>query len=237
MGRSRIFVIVPAAGSGSRYGAGLPKQYALLDGRPLIAHTLERLRALNPAALVVALAPDDAGWETHMGGEPGVEIARCGGATRAATVRNALDTLASRCADDDYVAVHDAARACVPHDALQRLVAALADDPVGGLLALPVSDTLKRSAGDTPVRSAGTADRNGLWLAQTPQMFRAGLLRGALSAQGAADCTDEAEAIERAGHAPRLVTGSSRNIKVTYAADLPLAEAILASEKAPAAHG
>ena len=236
MGRPRIFVIVPAAGSGSRYGASVPKQYALLDGRPLIAHTLERLRALNPVALVVALAPDDAGWETHMGGEPGVEIARCGGATRAATVRNALDTLASRCADDDYVAVHDAARACVPHDTLRRLVAALADDPVGGLLALPVSDTLKRSAGDTPVRSAGTADRNGLWLAQTPQMFRAGLLRGALSAHGAADCTDEAEAIERAGHAPVLVMGSSRNIKVTYAADLPLAEAILASDKAPAVH-
>jgi 2-C-methyl-D-erythritol 4-phosphate cytidylyltransferase len=236
MARPRIFVIVPAAGSGSRYGAGLPKQYALLDGRPLIAHTLERLRTLNPAALMVALAARDAGWEQHMGGAPGVEIARCGGTTRAATVRNALDTLASRCADDDFVAVHDAARACVPLDALQRMVVALADDPVGGLLALPVSDTLKRSAGETPVRSAGTADRNGLWLAQTPQMFRAGLLRGALAAQGASDCTDEAEAIERAGFAPVLVMGSSRNIKVTYAADLPLAEAILSSEKALALH-
>jgi 2-C-methyl-D-erythritol 4-phosphate cytidylyltransferase len=231
MGRPRIFVIVPAAGSGSRYGAGLPKQYALLDGRPLIAHTLQRLRALDPAALLVALAPGDGAWERWMGGEPGVEVARCGGATRAATVRNALDTLASRCTDDDFVAVHDAARACVPLDALQRLVAALADDPVGGLLALPVSDTLKRSAGETPVRSAGTADRNGLWLAQTPQMFRAGLLRKALAAHGATDCTDEAEAIERAGLAPVLVTGSSRNIKVTYAADLALAEALVASER------
>ena len=123
-------MIVPAAGSGSRYGPGLPKQYALLDGRPLIFHTLERMRSLQPVALVVALAPDDAAWEQRIGGAPGVEIARCGGATRAATVRNALDTLASRCGDDDFVAVHDAARACVPLDALQRLVAALADEPL-----------------------------------------------------------------------------------------------------------
>jgi 2-C-methyl-D-erythritol 4-phosphate cytidylyltransferase len=226
----RIFVVVPAAGTGTRYGEAVPKQYALLDGKPLLAHVLARLRTLHPVAMVVALAPDDHWWNDTMAGDVPVDVMRCGGATRAGTVRNALAALAPRCGADDFVAVHDAARACVPLDALGRLAAALENATVGGLLALPVSDTLKRSDAHTPAHSVRTEDRRALWLAQTPQVFRYAPLCAALDQPGAADCTDEAEAMERAGHRPLLVPGSSSNLKVTYAADLALAAAILAHE-------
>lgn len=229
----RTWIIVPAAGAGARFGA-TPKQYADLSGEPVLARTLDRLAMLDADMIVVALAPDDIRYDECIGSRPRVLPLRCGAATRGATVRKALHALADRCHDDDWILVHDAARPCVPADALQRLVRELADDDVGGLLALPLADTLKRApvpADDRP-RVVRTEDRAGLWLAQTPQMFRYRLLAAALGLDVAGDCTDEAQAIEAlaatgAYAMPRLVRGSAANVKITYPDDLALAAAIL----------
>jgi 2-C-methyl-D-erythritol 4-phosphate cytidylyltransferase len=234
---SRLFGIVPAAGGGSRFGSGTPKQYASLAGAPLLARTLERLQAGLPFELVVAaIARDDAHYEHVMGARDGVVAVRCGGLTRAATVRGALDWLADRCADDDWVLVHDAARPCVPKAALLRLIAQLWDDPVGGLLAMPVADTLKRAdtvagvSAQAP-RVLTTEDRSELWQAQTPQMFRYRILCRALEGADGATVTDESQAVERLGHRPRLVPGSPANLKVTWPEDLALAAAVLAAQQ------
>jgi 2-C-methyl-D-erythritol 4-phosphate cytidylyltransferase len=230
---ARRIALIPAAGGGSRFGGDLPKQYADLSGKPLLGRTIERIRsALALDAIIVALTPDDAYFHGIGDALRGVEPLHCGGATRAETVANALAALAGRCADDDWILVHDAARPCVPVDALRRLAAELADDPVGGLLAIPVADTLKREDRATPARVLRTEDRAGLWQAQTPQMFRYGILRAALALPGALRATDEAAAVEAlaatgACAAPWLVMGSALNIKITFATDLALAAAIL----------
>jgi 2-C-methyl-D-erythritol 4-phosphate cytidylyltransferase len=186
----------------------------------------------------VALAPDDDAFHAAVGAPRGVEAVRCGGATRAETVANALATLAERCADDDWIIVHDAARPCVPADALRRLAVELADDAVGGLLAIPVADTLKREDPLAPARVLRTEERAGLWLAQTPQMFRYGILRMALLRAGGLRATDEAAAVEGlaatgACTTPRLVAGSALNIKITFPSDLALAAAIIALQESP----
>jgi 2-C-methyl-D-erythritol 4-phosphate cytidylyltransferase len=229
---SRRFALVPAAGGGSRFGAPIPKQYALLAGRPLLAWTLAHLRAAPDLLdIVVALAPDDDRYDREIGVCEGVTAMRCGGRTRSDTVRNALQALAGTCGDDDWILVHDAARPCVPQDALARLVAQVGDDAVGGLLAIPVADTLKRAddVGDA-TRVLRTESRAGLWQAQTPQMFRYGVLVRALAQPAASECTDEAQAVEGLGLSPRLVRGSFSNLKVTFPDDLDLAAAILASQ-------
>ena len=231
------WIVVPAAGGGTRFGDAAPKQYADLGGAPVLARTLERLATLDADAIVVALAPDDVHYDDAIGARERVLPLRCGGATRAATVRKALQAIAPRVGDDDWILVHDAARPCVPRDALARLVRELRDDAVGGLLALPLGDTLKRaSAQDEPPRVLRTESREGLWLAQTPQMFRHRLLAAAhgLDAQGR--CTDEAQAIEALAATgvcdmPRLVLGSPANLKITYRGDLALAAAILAMQE------
>ena len=231
-----LFGVIPAAGGGTRFGAGTPKQYTHLVGVPLLARTLDRLRSSLPfEAVLVAIARDDAYYEHVIGARPGVEAVRCGGLTRGETVRNALRRLEGRAADNDWVLVHDAARPCVPQSALMRLMAQVWDDPVGGLLAIPVADTLKRADGYAGrdagvVRVVTTEDRSGLWQAQTPQMFRFGVLKQALGDDQALAVTDEAQAVERLGHRPRLVTGSAANLKVTWPEDLALAAAILAAE-------
>jgi 2-C-methyl-D-erythritol 4-phosphate cytidylyltransferase len=234
---TRTFVIVPAAGGGTRFSGGTVKQYADLAGAPLLARTLDRLGSVACAATLVALARADAAYEERVGQRAGVTALRCGGATRAETVRNALSALASRCARDDWIIVHDAARPCVPRAALQRLLQMLRDDPVGGLLAVPVADTLKRAeeGGDAP-RVARTEERHALWQAQTPQMFRYGVLCEAFAAAEALAATDEAQAVETLAAGgrcapPRLVPGSSENIKVTYPGDLALAAAILRAQE------
>ena len=229
---ARMFALVPAAGGGARFGGALPKQYALLAGVPVLARTLERLAtAIAPAATFVAIAADDLHFERMAGRPADVVALRCGGATRAATVRNALAALAGRCADDDWILVHDAARPCVPRDALARLAHHLRDEPVGGLLAVPVADTVKRSDGDVDApRVAATVPRGGLWLAQTPQAFLYGVLTRAVAAETADACTDEAQAVEALGLAPRLVRGSPANLKITYPEDLAEAAAILAAQ-------
>lgn len=226
----RHYAIVPAAGSGSRFGAEKPKQYLDLLGRPLIFHTLKALTACPDIERVwVVLAPDDPWWPRYDWSELGakLETVRCGGATRAESVTNGLQAAAMVAADDDWVLVHDAARPCISAAMLDALFADLAQDPVGGILAVPVADTLKRA--DTEQRVATTEPRDGLWQAQTPQMFRYGLLGDAL--QKCRDVTDEAGAVEALGLKPKLVRGDATNLKVTYPADLALAAMILRARK------
>lgn len=226
----RYFAIVPAAGSGSRFGAEKPKQYLSLLGRPLIHHTLAALVACPEIERVwVVLSPDDAEWSRHDWSDLGakLETVRCGGATRADSVGNGLRAAAMVAADDDWVLVHDAARPCLSADMLAALLRELADDPVGGILAVPVADTLKRA--DAEQRVAATEPRDGLWQAQTPQMFRYGRLAEAL--ENCRAVTDEAGAIEAMGHKPKLVKGDSTNLKVTFPADLALAAMILRGRK------
>ena len=235
--RARVVALVPAAGGGRRFGGDAPKQYALLAGRAVLACTLDRLAAaLSPLRVVVALAPDDNYYYAVIGARDSVETLRCGGDTRAATVANALAALAARCEEDDWILVHDAARPCVPVEVVLRLTSELASDAVGGLLAVPMSDTLKRENAANPGRVLRTEERTGVWLAQTPQMFRFGILRAAFALPGALATTDEAQAVEAlaatgACAQPRLVAGSAQNIKVTYPSDLALARAILATQE------
>ena len=226
----RHFAIVPAAGSGSRFGAEKPKQYLSLLGRPLIYHTLAALVACPDIDRVwVVLSPDDPYWHQHDWSDLGakLETVRCGGATRADSVSNGLQAAAMVAAQDDWVLVHDAARPCLSAEMLAALFHQLADDPVGGILAVPVADTLKRA--DVEQRVASTEPRDGLWQAQTPQMFRYGRLCEAL--EQCREVTDEAGAIEALGLKPKLVRGDATNLKVTYPADLVLAAMILRGRK------
>jgi 2-C-methyl-D-erythritol 4-phosphate cytidylyltransferase len=226
-----FFALIPAAGSGSRMGGKIEKQYMPLNSVPMIAHTMMVLaREPRIARLFIVLSPTDKRWDNYewQGWEERIEVLRCGGATRAETVLNGLDAISKVCAAADWVLVHDAARPCLPDEMLAKLLDEVADDPVGGLLAVPVADTLKRAATDDGpgVRAEATVPRAGLWQAQTPQMFRHGMLVQALRAAGN-DMTDEASAIERLGLQPRLVESDSRNLKITYPRDLELASLIL----------
>ncbi|MHB1215716.1 MAG: 2-C-methyl-D-erythritol 4-phosphate cytidylyltransferase [Thiobacillus sp.] len=226
-----FYALIPAAGSGSRMGGSMAKQYLPLNSIPMIAHALIVLaREPRIAKLFVVLSPTDKRWGNYewQGWEDRLVVLRCGGATRAETVLNGLEAMATFCEADDWVLVHDAARPCLPGDMLGKLLDEVADDPVGGLLAVPVADTLKRAAADAAsgARAEATVPRAGLWQAQTPQMFRHGKLTEALRAAGS-DLTDEASAIEQLGLQPRLVESDSRNLKVTYPQDLALAGLIL----------
>ena len=228
----RCLALVPCAGVGTRAGQGGPKQYSALGGRSVVAHTLAAL-ADCPAlhATLVVLAPDDTEFERHAPDFRGERawVARCGGATRAASVTAGLAALRERGAQDhDWVLVHDAARCLLRPAWVQRLIEACVDDPVGGLLALPLADTLK--AADAEGRVEATLPRDGKWLAQTPQMFRLGLLQRALREAGPG-VTDEASAIEALDVTPRLkprlVPGELENLKVTWPGDFALAARLL----------
>jgi 2-C-methyl-D-erythritol 4-phosphate cytidylyltransferase len=229
------FALVPAAGGGTRMGSECPKQYLPLAGWPLIRHALATLAAVPAIAKVyVVLAPDDVRWEGYDWSDlaPRLEVLRCGGETRAQSVANGLKAMAGAVADDDWVLVHDAARACLTPVHVEELIATIGADPVGGLLAVPVADTLKRAdaAGATDCRAAATVPREGLWQAQTPQMFRRAQLAAAL--EHAPAVTDEASAIEALGLHPRLVAADATNLKVTYPLDLELAGWILRNRMA-----
>ena len=222
----RYFGLIPAAGKGARFGGELPKQYQPLHGRAILAYAIDALAVQTPLARVYVIhAADDARCAQVTGSGYRVTPMPNGGATRAASVRNGLASLRGELSDDDWVLVHDAVRPCLPKDALRRLLHEVGDDPVGGLLAIPVADTLKRE--DRNGRVAQTEPRAGLWQAQTPQMFRYGVLWEAYSTFGGLDATDEAEAVEKIGKSPKLVLGSSANFKVTYPADLAIAAALL----------
>lgn len=221
---ARHWAVLPAAGAGRRMGAPIPKQYLDLGGRTVIERTLDVFVA-HPriAGCVVALDPTDALWaQTGYAEHPDV-LRAPGGAERCHSVLNALEALTDRADAGDWVLVHDAARPCLRRGDLDLLIDELESDPVGGILAVPVRDTMKR-AGETG-RVDATLDRSALWHAYTPQMFRIGTLREALAAAIAAGelVTDESAAIERMGLAPRLVEGHGDNIKITRAEDLPLA--------------
>lgn len=221
---TEFHALVPAAGFGARMGNDTPKQYLSLAGMPMIHHSLKTLcDCARLSTVFVVLSPDDTLFHTYDWSEFGDKLQPlyCGGETRADTVLNGL--LASEVEPDDWMLVHDAARPCLAHAHLLKLIDELKDDAVGGILAVPVADTLKRS--DAAQRISKTENREQLWQAQTPQMFRAGLL-----AQGLQQCksvTDEASAIEALGLSPKLVAGDTTNFKVTYPQDLLMAELLL----------
>ena len=220
-------VLIPAAGSGSRFGGERPKQYALLAGKPVLQHTLDALAANALIGLIaVVLSPQDRDFDGLI--RPGTQTMayRVGGASRAETVANGLNVLLADGLDENEVLlVHDAARCCLPQSALNRLLDA-AGHPDGAILAVPVADTLKRA--DNGGAVAATVCRDGLWQAQTPQLFQAALLRRALAAADLSQVTDEASAVEMLGRRPLLVEGDSRNLKLTRPADAALAAWLLA---------
>lgn len=221
----RYWALVPAAGSGRRMASDVPKQYLRIGDRTVLEHTLDALYACpRLAGLVVVTAADDPHWPAvaaryaHQ-----VLLTAPGGTERSDSVLSGLAVLAAQADDTDWVLVHDAARPCLQRDDIERLLDTLADDPVGGLLGVPVADTMKQV--DANARVETTVSRDALWHALTPQMFRLGALRAALEqAQARAlTVTDEASAIEQAGQRPRMVAGRRDNIKVTLPADLGLA--------------
>lgn len=222
----RYFALIPAAGVGARMAADGPKQYLPLGGKPMLRHTLDAFLSSEMIShtFVVVSAQDrqiDAVAPSH-----GVTVLRCGGATRMESIRNALGAMAGEVREGDWVLVHDAARPGLNRALIEKLIDEVGAHPVGGLLALPVVDTVKRAA---PGQVA-TVARDGLWLAQTPQMFRYRLLRDALAAAtDAAALTDDASAVEAMGHAPMLVEGHPRNLKVTLPPDIRIAEMYLAA--------
>lgn len=226
-------VLVPCAGQGSRAGTPQPKQYQNMAGQPMVMHTLQALARVPQlsSGWVILSAGDDfewpqATWPVHF------RRHACGGESRAASVFNGLSAmLAAGVPAQDWVLVHDAARCLITPEAVSTLIETCRDDAVGGLLALPLPDTLKsQSMVHGATRVAGTVPREDKWLAQTPQMFRLGALHAALSeaaATGFAGITDESSAMERQGLSPRLVPGSALNMKVTYPADFAFAESVL----------
>jgi 2-C-methyl-D-erythritol 4-phosphate cytidylyltransferase len=232
---TEFHVLIPCAGNGSRAGTLQPKQYQWLAGQPMVMHTLQALARVPGlvSGWVVVSPGDDFVWPKAQWPDR-FSRSDCGGSSRAQSVFNGLSAmLAADVGAGDWVLVHDAARCLVQPEEVSALVQACSDDAVGGLLALPLPDTLKtQQLGIEPARVDSTVPRAGKWLAQTPQMFRLGALHAALAEfanTGFTGITDEASAMERLGLSPRLVAGSAQNFKVTYPADFALAEAILRS--------
>jgi len=226
----RHYALIPAAGVGARMEAGSPKQYLNIAGKPMLRHAVDAFLA-SPliAHTYIVVSADDGqidGVVPEQGADHGVTVLRCGGATRMETILNALQVLHGSIAAHDQVLVHDAARPGLTPALIGKLIAEVGAHPAGGLLALPVVDTVKR-AGPASV-SAQTVPRDGLWLAQTPQMFSFALLHRALSeAPDPHAITDDASAVEALGLAPRLVEGHPRNLKVTLPRDIHTAELYL----------
>jgi 2-C-methyl-D-erythritol 4-phosphate cytidylyltransferase len=232
---SRIWAIVPAAGTGLRMQAAIPKQYLLLTGRAVIVRTLERLSSYpRISGILVGISPGDTRWEglrSHWSRVPKLLGTYDGGATRANTVLNGLHALYQHATASDWVMVHDAVRPCVRHSDLDRLVDTVLGNDDGGLLALPLADTVKRA--DDFERVVETVPRERLWRALTPQLFRVSVLTAALELALIEDSeiTDEAAAVEHGGGHPRLVAGRGDNIKITHPGDLALAELFLKQQE------
>ena len=214
-------------------GDPLPKQYLEINGLPMIIHTLNAMAKVQRIeSIVVVIAADDTYWDKVIA-RHGKDISgrlavfRVGGKTRAESVLNGLRAVETSYGANDRAMVHDAARPCIRSELIEQFLDELEDDPIGGLLALPVADTIKRASADQRVEQ--TVDRQQLWRAQTPQMFRVDLLAKALTAMPGA--TDESQAIEAIGYQPKLVIGESANLKVTYATDMKLARILLAESE------
>jgi len=229
---TRHVALIPAAGVGARMAAGSPKQYLPIGAKPMLRHTVDAFLSspLIAHTYVVVSADDpfiDAVLPDASDGASRVTVLRCGGATRMESIRNGLHAVRAALADTDHVLVHDAARPGLNAALIERLITETGDHPAGGLLALPVVDTVKRR-GDGGI---ATVDRANLWLAQTPQMFTYALLCRALdAATDPAAITDDASAVEALGLAPRLVEGHPRNLKVTLPSDIRIAEMYLAAD-------
>jgi 2-C-methyl-D-erythritol 4-phosphate cytidylyltransferase len=226
----RYFALIPAAGVGARMAASGPKQYLKIGGKPMLRHAIDAfLFSELIAHTYVVVSADDPIIDSIVPSH-GVTVLRCGGATRMESVRNGLAALSPTLRENDWVLVHDAARPGLDETLIEKLITNTGEHPVGGLLALPVVDTVKRSIGG----ELGTVSREGLWLAQTPQMFRYKLLRDALafatdSARDPKQITDDASAVEALGLSPKLVEGHPRNMKVTLPSDVRIAEMYLAT--------
>ena len=230
---AKFWAIVPAAGAGKRMGADIPKQYLTLGDRTVLEHTLDTLlscQRLTGVILVLSKVDQRRAEIAQRYAHQALETVS-GGAERCHSVLNGLDYLATQATDDDWVLVHDAARPCVRAEDIERLMSTLEGGSEGGLLGVPVADTMKRV--DKELSISDTVDREGLWHAYTPQMFRLGALRTALQqAIGSGQTvTDEANAMELAGYRPRMVQGSRDNIKITVPSDLPLAAFYLQSRQ------
>ena len=225
----RHVALIPAAGVGARMEAGSPKQYLTIAGKPMLRHALDAFLACPQIAHTYVVVSAGDGVIDGVIPSHGVTVLRCGGATRMETILNGLQALHGVLEEHDQVLVHDAARPGLTPALVARLIEEVGNHPAGGLLALPVVDTVKR-AGQSSL-SAATVPRDGLWLAQTPQMFSYALLRRALSeAPDPAAITDDASAVEALGLSPKLVEGHPRNLKVTLPRDIQTAEMYLASE-------
>jgi 2-C-methyl-D-erythritol 4-phosphate cytidylyltransferase len=222
---ANFHVIIPAAGSGTRMGVSAPKQYLTLDGQALIEHVI-RVFDQSPQiqSIHVILSEQDTHWRNaYLNASEKAKVHYCGGEARADTVLNGLNAMQDSVAEDDWILVHDAARPGLTNGLLTQFMSSLEDDEVGGLLALPLADTLKMS--DAESRVAKTIPRDQLWQAQTPQMFKYATLKRALESFNGSP-TDEAEAIEALGLKPKLITGELRNLKVTYPQDLVVLSAL-----------
>ncbi len=217
--------LIPAAGVGARMAAAGPKQYMAVGGKPMLRHTIDAFLSSDLITHVyVVVSPDDDQIDAILPAA-GVTVLRCGGASRMASVQNALRQLVDILDPQDWVLVHDAARPGLNAALIEKLITTIGGDAVGGLLALPVVDTVKRAGS-----AVSTVSRDGLWLAQTPQMFRYRLLCDALAAAtDASVITDDASAVEAMGLSPKLVEGHPRNLKVTLPADIRIAEMYLAA--------
>lgn len=222
---NRRIALIPAAGVGERFGAGKPKQYVEINGRTVLEHTLAIFTAHPRISLTaVVLAPGDTVFNElcktrFQTAADKLAVLYCGGGSRAETVKNGLNALLEHGLADgsDNILVHDAARCCLPAEALNRLIDEAGDAEEGGILAVPVADTLKQA--DAEGRIGATVPRSGLWQAQTPQLFRAALLQRALAECDTGRITDEASAVEMLGIRPMLVQGDSRNLKLTLPQD------------------
>jgi 2-C-methyl-D-erythritol 4-phosphate cytidylyltransferase len=219
----QIWAVVPAAGVGKRMGSSVPKQYLEIRGKTVLEHTLNRLLSVPEIqAISVALGEEDEYWNDLSVARDSRILRASGGKERADSVLSSLYQIATVAAVEDWVLVHDAARLCITIEDVTKLIVTLRDDPVGGILALPVSDTLK-TVKDGAI--TGTPDRSSIWRALTPQMFRVGRLIEALESAAAKGqiVTDEASALELLGENPRIVEGRPDNIKITRPEDLALA--------------
>lgn len=223
----QYIALIPAAGVGARMAAASPKQYLAIGAKPMLRHTVDAfLSSPLITHIYVVVSPDDPFIDAVIPDEARVTVLRCGGATRMESIRNGLRMLREVLSDADRVLVHDAARPGLDAALIERLIVETGEHPAGGLLALPVVDTVKRRSPD----GLATISREHLWLAQTPQMFDYALLCRALdAATDPAAITDDASAVEALGLAPRLVEGHPRNLKVTLPADIRIAEMYLAA--------
>lgn len=225
--KRKNIALIPAAGIGARFGADKPKQYVEIGGKTVLEYTVCIFQN-HPSIdmTVVVVSPEDVLADGFQTAFAGVEVWKIGGRSRAETVRNGVAKLLETglAAETDNILVHDAARCCLPSEALTRLIEQAGDVEQGGILAIPVADTIKRAEGG---QISATVERTSLWQAQTPQLFQAGLLHRALAAANLEGITDEASAVEKLGVRPLLIQGDVRNLKLTQPQDAYIVRLLL----------